>query len=163
MTERDVRNWLGIYFLVVTTASGGYILLFADTRLLPGLTRPNATSIFEIIIPVLIGQLTVIFRWYGNQTSVNSNAPIDLPTWVVKAPPLLVSLLLAVSVLMLIVGNNREHPWGPSAESFAAIVTFCVSILNATTIFIVSRFFGDPKKQARAPGRKQATDADPGE
>jgi len=49
----------------------------------------------------------------------------------------------------------------PSAESFAAIVTFCVSILNATTNFIVSRFFGNPKKQPRASGRKQATDAAP--
>lgn len=147
MTERDVRNWLGIYFLVVTTVSGGYILLFADTRLLPGLTRPNANGIFEIIVPVLVGQLTVIFRWFGNQTSVNSDTPVDLPNWVVKAPPLLVSALLIITVLMLIVGNNREHPWGPSAESFAAIVTFCVSVLNATTVFIVSRFFSSPKPQ----------------
>jgi hypothetical protein len=42
-----------------------------------------------------------------------------------------------------------------SAESFAVIVTFCVSILNATTIFIVSSFFGNPKTTARAFGRKR--------
>ena len=131
--------------MLITVVAGGYILLFADTRLLPGLTKSNATSIFEIIIPVLVGQLTVIFRWFGNPASVQSNQPVDLPNWVVKAPPILVSLLLAVSVLFLIVGNNREHPWGPSAESFAAIVTFCVSLLNATTVFIVTRFFTTPK------------------
>jgi hypothetical protein len=143
MTARDVRNWLGLYFLVITGILGAYLLLFRESPLLP-LSRAEAVDSFEILVPVLLAQVTMIFRWFsGHQFN---EASISIPRWVVVAPPIMVSSILIVAVATLIFGNLGEGKrWAPSPDAFKGIVTFCVSILNASTVFIVSRYFGDAK------------------
>ena len=144
MTESEIRNWLGKYFLVITLITGGYILLFAGTKAMPGLSRDEAWKIFQIIIPVLVGQLTIIFKWFGNLT--NSAPPPSgmspIPTWVVKGPPIGTSVLLFFMLLFMIIGNNGENQWGPTPDAVSGLVTFVVSVLNATTIFVVAGYFG---------------------
>jgi hypothetical protein len=52
-----------------------------------------------------------------------------------------------VTIFALILGTLWEAKnWAPSPETFKAVVTFCMSVLNATTVFIISRFFEVPKK-----------------
>jgi hypothetical protein len=143
MTDVDIRNWPGKYFLGITLVIGGYILLFAETKALPGLSRDQAWKVFQIIVPVLVGQLTIIFRWFGNgQRAQPAEAKVTgIPEWVVKGPPLLTSGFLVLMVALMVVGNNRENPWGPAADSVSALVTFVVTVLNATTLFVVAGFF----------------------
>ncbi|MEL6415574.1 MAG: hypothetical protein AAFQ15_11610 [Pseudomonadota bacterium] len=148
MTESEVRNWLGKYFLIITIFTGGYILLFSGTMAFPGLNREEAWSIFQIIIPVLVGQLAIIFRWFGELVSGESQPGriANIPSWVVKGPPIGTTALLVLMLFFMIIGNNREEPWGPTPETVSSIVTFVVSVLNASTIFIVAGYFGKPEQ-----------------
>jgi hypothetical protein len=150
MRAFEVRNWLGIYFLVVTSVLGAYILLFGETRLLP-ITQQDSSDAFEIIIPVLVGQLIIIFRWYAGATDLNKNDVIALPRWVVIGPPLIVLGILVVTIGVLIVTNLGDGSNAVlSASRFKGIVTFCVTLLNATTIFIIIRYFEAEKNAVRA-------------
>jgi hypothetical protein len=141
MRAKDVRNWLGIYFLLVTGAFGAYLLLFRESPLLP-ISKAEAVDAFEILVPVLLAQVTMIFRWFsGSQTSEEATLP--LPRWVVMGPPIMVIAILILAVCTLVFGNlGAGKRWAPSPDAFKGIVTFCVSILNATSVFIVSKYFG---------------------
>ena len=137
MKQRELRNWLGIYFLVVTIFFGGLVLFFPNSVILP-IGADVCKEIFEIIMPVLIGQLSMIFSWFGGNARRNGEREIDLPAWVVKGPPLLVAGLLLTSLIEMSVANAvGSRQWTISPDQFKAIVIFCVTVLNATTGFIV--------------------------
>lgn len=152
MLTSDARNWLGKYFLTITASLGGYILLFAGTPLLP-IERSEAMASFQIIVPVLIGQLTVIYRFFGAGKHDSSKDDLDVPDWIIKAPPLVVGILVTSAVGALIAANLLDRKeWAPSADTFRAIVTFCVALLNATTIFLVGRYFPTVTNNATESG-----------
>jgi hypothetical protein len=138
MNERDIRNWLGIYFLLITVILGGTILLVGNSLL----RLDDPIGVFEIIIPVLVGQLTIIFRWYADNHNDEKKSRVALPPWIIKGPPLLVVGLLLITISLKVVGFRYDQPWTPSDEQFKGIVTFCVTILNATTIYVISKYFG---------------------
>jgi len=141
MRAKDIRNWLGLYFLIITSVLGAYILLTGGSPLLP-MERKESLDTFEIIIPVLIGQLTIIFQWFGGNNPAESNQHVDIPSWVIKGPPIIVAIILLLAILVLVMGNWGEgKQWTLSPDGFKGVVTFCVSLLNATTISIISRFF----------------------
>jgi hypothetical protein len=141
MTTREVRNWIGLYVLLISGCLGGYMLLFGETFLLP-MSKQEATDVFQIIIPVLIGQLAVIFRWYAAHADQDlQDITGHMPPWVIKGPPLIVIGLLVVALLAMVVGNIAGSAETISPSQFKAVVTFCVSILNATTIIVISGYF----------------------
>lgn len=140
MKVAEVRNWLGIYFLVVTSCVGAYILLFGGSSLLP-LSEADVTSSFEIIIPVFVGQLTIVFQWFGNPNPPPPGKQVPLPPWAVKGPPLIVVGILVAATLLMAIGNHQSASWTLSSHSFKALLTFCVTLLNATTVFVTSRYF----------------------
>ena len=145
MTAKEIRNWLGVYFLLITAILGGIILLFGNSIL----RIDDSIGVFEIIIPVLVGQLAIIFRWFTSDHISSKKHRTLLPGWIVKGPPLLVLLLLITSIALKIIGFHYDSPWTPSDEQFKAVVTFCVTILNATTIYVISRYFsGDNSKSS---------------
>jgi hypothetical protein len=153
MKLQQLRNWLGLYFLLLTTILGAYILLFSESMFLP-ISKSDGVASFEIIIPVLMGQLTIIFRWFGADFNVGKNSKTGLPPWIVKGPPIIVASVLGVTIGVMVIGNmSPDLNFGIGSDTFKAIVTFCVSILNATTIFIVSRFFQNKKE--RSPGKTE--------
>jgi len=95
-----------------------------------------------------VGQITVIFQWIAQMNSTqDDDKECPIPVWAIKLPPLLVLGLMAISVVVLIMGN-----WGSGSTSamgpdeFKSVFTFSVSILNASTIFLVGRLF--PKATA---------------
>jgi hypothetical protein len=142
MNEKDVRNWLGIYFLLITVILGGTILLLGDSLL----RLDDSIGVFEIIIPVLVGQLTIIFRWFTTDYEPSKKSQIALPAWIIKGPPLLVIGLLLITIALKVIGFQYDQPWTPSDEQFKGVVTFCVTILNATTIYVISKYFGAAQK-----------------
>lgn len=140
MKISEIRNWLGLYFLIITGILGAYILLCSETPLLP-ISKAEATSSFEIIIPVLVAQITAIFKWYSVERKVE-DVVVEIPTWVIKGPPIMVTIILLLSITNLVVGNLGEgKTWAISPDSFKGVITFCVTLLNATSIFIIMRFF----------------------
>ena len=141
MRGSEVRNWLGRYFLALLGSLSGYILLFQETPLLP-LSKNEATCALQIIMPVLLAQVTLSFRWFATRRGRRNDAEIGVPRWVVIGPPLLVVALLVSSIVLLIAGNAGEGShWAPAPSTFRSVVTLCVSILNASTVFVVGAIF----------------------
>jgi uncharacterized membrane-anchored protein len=140
MKNAELRDWLGKYFLMITGVLGAYVLLLGETALLP-VTKEDALDVFQIIVPVLVGQLTLIFRWFGENVQAPSEEIAFVPPWVVKGPPLMVAGILTLSIGAMVVGNFVEATWTVSPQQFKALVTFCVTILNATTVYIVTSYF----------------------
>jgi hypothetical protein len=142
MTFKAARKWIAIYFLLVTVVAGGYLLLFGRTRFLP-IDKDQASATFQILIPVLVGQIAVIFQWtaqIGSTQDDEKECPI--PGWAIQLPPLLVLGLIGVSVIVLIVGNwgnGSDSAMGP--DEFKSVFTFAISVLNASTVFLVGRLF----------------------
>jgi hypothetical protein len=148
MKASEVRDWLGKYFLLTTVLLGGYILLFAGRyTVLLRIDWQTGVDCFQIIIPTLIGQLTIIFRFFATSETINDEALVPVPSWVVKWPPLLLLGLIVATIVIMAFGNfGPGQTWSPMQDQFKLIVTFYVSVLNATTIFVVSRFFELSKK-----------------
>ena|SRR5260370_33389292 len=146
MTLGDARRWLALYFLLTTVVVGLYLLLFAKSIVLP-MTREDASACFQIVIPVLVGQIAIIFQWIAiaNAADPEQKQPCPVPSWAIRLPPLLVVCIIVIAAAALIISNapNSQLSMGP--ESFKNAITFGVSVLNASTILLVPRLF--PKKQ----------------
>lgn len=142
MTANQVRRWLGLYFVVCTSIMGGLILIFSETPLLP-IRRAEGIDTLSILAPVLLGQLMLAFQWYSRGGAEGQETELAIvPAWIVKSPPIASGSLFALCLALMIVGNRvGAHTWTPSPETFKAVVTFSISILNVTTVFIVGRFF----------------------
>jgi len=138
MKQLEVRNWLGLYFLLITSILGGVILLFGSSFL----RLDDPIGVFEIIIPVLIGQLAIIVQWFAGNPAPDAQSKISMPVWIIKGPPLIVVALLAIAVALKVAGFYYDQPsWALSDAQFKGVVTFCVSLLNATTIYVISAYF----------------------
>lgn len=142
MTALQVRNWLGLYVLCFTAFLGGYSFLASDA-ILP-LEFSDRTASFEIILPFLVAQVAAVYRFYSDK---NADDRVDLqnvPAWIVKAPPILVTILVVIQLASFgIAGLRRDKP--PSPEAFKGLLTFCVALLNASTVLVITRYF-DSKK-----------------
>ena len=141
MKTSEIRNWLGIYFLFTTVCLGAYILLFKETLLLP-INGRDSMDAFQIIIPVFVAQLTTIFQWFGGTASMDKDDSVPIPVWIVKIPPLLVIVVIVATIISMVLSEHfSNHGSWIDASTFKAVVTFCVTILNATTIVIVAKVF----------------------
>jgi hypothetical protein len=141
----EARRWLAIYFLLTAAITGSYLLIFSGTFLLP-LSPDDATASFQILIPVLAGQITVIFQWIAlaNNTPEENDLPSPIPGWAIKLPPTLAILIVMLAAVALVVSNRPGVSSSMSPMTFKNAVTFSVTILNSATIFLVARLF--PKK-----------------
>ena len=146
MTLGDARRWLALYFMLTTVVVGLYLLLFAKSIALP-MTREDANACFQIVIPVLVGQVAIIFQWIatGNAADPEQKLQCPVPSWAIWLPPLLVICIIVIAAAALIVANQPKSQLSMGPESFKAAITFAVSVLNASTILLVPRLF--PKKQ----------------
>lgn len=146
MSATEVREWVGKYFLFTLAFIAGYIYLFSETPLLP-LNRSEALAAGETIIPVFLGQLTIIYRWYFAPDSKDNVGNLNVPSWLIKGPPIICIFLIVSSVLSMIIANRNPGNWAPDPESFRRIVIFSVSLLNVTSIIVITRYFGDTTKR----------------
>jgi hypothetical protein len=140
MKPSEIRNWLGAYFLFTTVVLGAYILIFGQTLLLP-MSKRDCVDAFQIIIPVLVAQVTAVFTWFTRNAKKDDDAPTNIPSWMVKGPPVLVIGIIMLTISAMVVSERDNGGW-VDASTFKAIVTFAVTILNATSVLIVVRFFG---------------------
>ena len=139
MNRLNDRDAIGIFYLTLTTVLGAYILIFGETVLLP-ISKEDANSSFQITIPAFIAQLTAIFKWYMDPNRTESRE-INLPVWIVYGPPISVSFILALAIIVIVQSSGEGFDGG---SLFKNVVTFCVSILGATTVFVVGGLFGTP-------------------
>lgn len=139
MRADAIRHWLGTYVLVLTAVLGTYLILAGGSWLLP-LEDNDVTSAFEIVVPFLLTQVVIAYKFFTSQHASAKEVP-GLPTFLVKAPMLLVTMMLLVTGTLMAVGGHTGAAWTPSAGQFKALITFCVSILNASAIFVIARYF----------------------
>src|SRR5262245_49413727 len=145
MRPADVRNWLGSYVLGLTSVLGAWLFM-APKGLLP-LEDPDRTATAQIVIPFLMGQLAAVFQYFSSQPRAKSGR-IDIPSWVVKAPPIVITIILLVQFTMLGVGAVTDHPSLISTpEAVRSVITFCVAILNASTVYVMAAYFETKKAQ----------------
>ena len=137
MANLEKRDVIGIFYLALTTILGAYILIFGETLLLP-ISKEDANSAFQIIIPTFIAQLTIIFKWYVDPNRAES-LKIKLPRWVIYGPPISVTFVIVLGILVIVDSAGESFDGG---SMFKNVVTFCVSILGATTVFVVGGLFG---------------------
>jgi hypothetical protein len=143
MTYDQTRRWLALYFLLVSSFLAAYILIGAESPLLP-ISRENASAGVEIIIPVLIGQVTIVFQWIAN-IERNDPRPCPIPAWAIVAPPTILLVVILAAIVVMITGNHFSGGgWGLSGEAFNSVLALVVSILNASTVFLVARLFPRP-------------------
>jgi hypothetical protein len=144
MKAKHVRNILGPFFLIITAMVGVYVLLFKGGPLLP-IESADAVSSLEIIVPVFVGQLAIIVQNYGKMSD-NKNIPVA--SWVIVMPPAIVILMLVSVIGYIVWSNNHSQPLDNVGETFRAVVTLAVSLLNATTIIVISKFLSNDRRQA---------------
>jgi hypothetical protein len=148
MSANDIRNWLGAYVLFLAAILGGYLFL-APASLLP-LESTDRTSCFEVILPFLLGQVAAVYRFYTDPDVHTRSVGGVIPAWAVKGPPIVVTVLLVIELTMFaLAGQSRGTP--PTPELFKGLVTFCVALLNASTVFIITRYFDGGKGTNSSP------------
>jgi hypothetical protein len=148
MSIEQIRNYLGIFFLGTTAALGAYIILFQETAALP-IPSKDATSAFQIIIPTFVAQLTIIFKWVASPPPDQGNQ-IVLPRWAVIGPPLAIILILLATIILIVSDAGASLNGG---SIFKNAVTFCVSLLGASTVFIIARVFSSRENQQPPPAQ----------
>lgn len=62
-----------------------------------------------------------------------------MPKWAVVGPPFTVDAILIITIAYLIIDGGNSN----GGEIFKNVVTFCVSLLSASTVFIVSAVFAN--------------------
>src|SRR5579863_2241840 len=138
MKKETVAKWLFVYFFMITGVLGMLILMFGSSLL----KIDDTTGVFEIIIPTCMGQLVILVKWYS--TSANStvqDALIKIPRIMVFLPPLLIIILLMLTFVLKIIGFYNGASWAISDSTLKIVVAFCISLLNATTFFLVDFYF----------------------
>lgn len=147
MRIADARKWLAIYFLLTTVITGSFLLLFSGSVVLP-LTEEDASACFQILIPVLVGQVTVIFQWIAlaNANPQDPDETTPIPAWAIKLPPVLALGIVVLATVALAVANAPDINWNVSPVTFKNAITFAVTVLNASTVFLVARLFPQQKE-----------------
>lgn len=147
MKKSTLGKWLFVFYFSVSCSLGFMLIVFGKTLL----HIDDPMGVFSILIPTIIGQVAVISKWFvdrANSEDKELDIEVDIPAFIVKAPPIAVALILIVSIVLKIIGFNLDAEWTPSDDQFKAIVTFAMSVLNATSIYLVSVFFSKTKKNA---------------
>jgi len=144
MKLSKARRWIGVYFLVITATTGLFLLLFSGSVLLP-ISEEQASSCFQVIIPVFVGQLAVIFQWIAKEDA-QKDKKSSIPVWAILLPPCLSAMIIVVAAVILAIGNLESINWKLSPKSFQNAITFAVSIVNATTVLLMPRLFPSSEK-----------------
>ena len=109
-------------------------------------------SSFQIIIPTLVAQLTLAFKWISDPP-VADDEELTLPVWAVAGPPAAVLLIMLGTIVLIGVDGGNSLDGG---AIFKNAVTFCVTLLSATTVFVMGRVFARPggnNRRRRAGGK----------
>jgi hypothetical protein len=156
MSVSNIRDWLGKYFLYVTSSLGVYILIFGQPTYLLPIGRSEAMDVLQIIIPTFIAQLTLITLWFTRENRSSAKTILHVPIWLIKGPPTIFIVIISFTILLMIVGE-ATNSWRPSTDTLKAVVTLGITLLNTTTIYVVARYFNiiADQNQPRASHRKQ--------
>src|SRR5260370_40500303 len=143
MKMKHVRNVLGPFFLITTAFIGLYVLLFKGGPLLP-IESADGIASLEIIVPVFVGQLAIVVGTYGK---MSDKEVIPVALWVIFMPPVIVVIMFAAVISYIVWSNNPNHPLDNVGETFRGVITLAISLLNATTIIVISTFLTKKKNK----------------
>lgn len=146
MKNSELSNWINIRFIVLTFAIALTLIILGPIDSLMGLS--DLTSIYTIIIPVLIGQIAALYQWRtnGNISKEVLEKEIDIPAIWFKLPFYLSSLSIFIGVILRIFSVQFEWDWQLSEDQFKKIVSFSMVLINATLIISITNIFKTESK-----------------
>jgi len=92
------------------------------------------------VVPFLLGQVALVFKFYSDSRHRKTGL-VDIPAWVVKAPPVAVTILLLVEFALMGVGGVYQATWTPAPDAFRGVLTFSVAVLNGSMVYVLGRYF----------------------
>ena len=142
MKKSEIANWLFYYYLIGTVSMGLILIIIGPENSLLSLT--DNLGVFAIIIPVFLGQVTILYQWFTNQAQkeqIELSKNLNISKNLVKLPPIIVLSIFGLAIILR--GFGRINDWEIQIDEsqFKALVTFGMSILNVTSIYLVSLFY----------------------
>lgn len=140
MKKSVLGKWLFIYYFSISCVFGFFLIIFGKSVL----KIDDPAGVFAILVPTLISQVAIIMKWFvdkANERDTKADYVVRIPVFLVKVPLIVVTAILVLGTVLKIVGFHQDADWTPSDQQFKWMVTFCISLLNATSIYLVSAFF----------------------
>lgn len=140
MKKSVLGKWLFIYYFCISSVFGFFLIVFGKTLL----KIDDPAGVFSILVPTLISQVAIIMKWFvdkANEKDTKADYVVRIPTFMVKVPLIVVTFILLLGTVLKVIGFHLDADWTPSDQQYKWMVTFCMSLLNATSIYLVSVFF----------------------
>jgi len=141
MTKQKLINWLTHYYLVFTLVVGMLLILLGPKESIFSLD--DLEGIYSIIIPVLFGQLTIIYNWFSSSSNNEKemSKTINLSEKFVKIPLIGIAICVFICFLLRGLSINLEWSWVLSESQFKWIISLSMALLNATIFILVVNLF----------------------
>lgn len=143
MSAPKARLWLTAFLSLATLVFGPFAIIVSSRPLHWWPMDPSdARAAFEPIIPVLMGQIALAYRWYARSGRLDQQSDVRLPSLVVAGPPLaFTALMVALILVMMYYRPTASGSTVIDAATFKYLVIFLVGFLNATTFAITMAYF----------------------
>jgi len=142
MKKSKIANWLFYYYLSSTALLGTVLILFGSENSF--LALKDYSAVFSVLIPVLTGQLTILFQWRANQ-AFRSNHELDkevnISPSAVIASPIVVTVLFLLAIFLRGFGILYDWKYQVSESQFRNLIVFVLTILIVTTVYLVILFY----------------------
>ena len=141
MKKREHADWL-IYSTLVGTVTLAVVLIWlgpADSLL----SFTDLPGIFAIIVPVLIGQLALLYKWraknWNNQHEVDSVT--NIPKNIIRLPLILCFGIVFLPLIFRGLGLYFEWKSILSEHQIKMSITFSMSVMNASIVLFIADVF----------------------
>lgn len=137
----DIASWLFGYYFASTILVAIVLLIFGPQSQALSLSDP--TGIWAIIIPVFLGQVTILYQWFIKEAQRNedSDVYIRFKKWILYTPPVAVLVLLLLSFVLRAMAVSENYSIEFSENYLKIAITLLMSILNVTTIALNTAIF----------------------
>jgi len=142
MKKSEIANWLLFFYLGTSVILGAALIILGPQNSWLGLSDNFAE--FAIVIPVFLGQLAFLFRWFVSQatnTGSDLEETVNISSKLIKMPALIVIGIFLLAILLRGLGINNNWSIQIDETQFRNLITFGMSILNATTIYLAAIFY----------------------
>jgi hypothetical protein len=120
------------------------------------LEKSERAACAEIVVPFLLGQVAAVYRYFADPSP--GARKVKLPSYVVKTPPILVTIIVIYLIgMMSYAGVRQDKDLIPDPEAVRATLTFVVALLNASTVFVISKYFESSTPPKESPTAQAAT------
>jgi hypothetical protein len=123
--------------VIYVTAVFGFSLLFFGESFFK---IDDVAGVIEIMIPVFFSQVVSVVKWFSSNNNLNEE--VNIPRVIIFLPPIVVLILLILTFSLKVIGFNNNASYTPDDARIKEVVTFCMTMLSGTTIYLVTVYYG---------------------